>query len=308
MKQDRYQVLKFGGSCLSSPEDFANAAGIAASYEMPVIVVSAVSGVTESLLELCRAANPVEAMEKINNIQRVHIYALGRIRRKRLAEPSMEELRQLFQDLISLVMGNLKSPSEEKQALILSYGERLSAVIMKWHLLNLNKSPEVVYSNEIIVSRDESFMGSDADELWSKELVRHRISRLESEGRIPVITGFFCRTPSGKTAILGRNSSDYTAALVSSALIKCSLTFWKDVPGLMTGDPKFVKECRVLRQITYEEAETFISNGAKILHRKVIDIAREKEVPIRIRDFRNPGNPGTIISRSVEQSRKADSA
>lgn len=295
-----YDVLKFGGSCLSSAEDFAGAARIVSSHANPVVVVSAISGITDMLTNLCRSESFVDAMETIDNIQRVHLDAMSRITRRNLREASLEELRKLFQELINLTMDSRPGESAEKVALVLSYGERLSAVVLKWHLLNLNLPASVVFSSDLIVAVDEDLLEASVDMNWSRELIRHGIEELRDRGEISIITGFFCRTPSGKTAILGRNSSDYTAALVSGSLVGSRLTFWKDVPGLMTGDPKFVKECTVLRQISYDEADGYINNGARILHSKVISIARENRIPVSIRDFRNPDTPGTLISSSPE--------
>lgn len=294
------EVLKFGGSCLSSAEDFSNAAGIISTCRNPVVVVSAINGVTQELIDICGSADNVNTMEKIHGIQRIHLDAISKITGKRTREPSIEDLRKQFQELIRIATGSATVDSPEKRALILSFGERLSAAIMKWYLMSLNLKAAEVSADEIIVAADENILEATADVIWSKELIRQKIYNLRKGGSIPVITGFFCRTPSGKTAILGRNSSDYTAALVSGSLAGSTLTFWKDVPGLMTGDPKFVKECRVLRHIGYEEAEAYISNGARILHKKVIALSKENGVPIRIRDFRNPGMPGTTIGNLVE--------
>lgn len=303
-----YGVLKFGGSCLSSAEDFSNGARIIAGYEYPVVVVSAVKGVTQQLMELSTSGNDMSSMEMIHEIQRKHLDALSKITVNRIREPSLEELRQLFQELIDLAINSKFMDPAERTASVLSYGEKFSAVIMKWYLENNNMRAEALSASEIIVANGEDLKEASVDLDWSRELIRHNVASLHNKGLIPVITGFFCRTPMGKIALLGRNSSDYTAALVSGSLNGSSLTFWKDVPGLMTGDPKFARECKVLRYIGYGEAEGYISNGAKILHRNVIQVSRENGVPIRIRDFRNPDMPGTIIGNPAEIRHRSDEA
>ncbi len=296
----QYDVLKFGGSCLSSAEDFCSAAKIVSRYQNPVVIVSAISGVTQSLIELCNSGDGPSVMEKIHEIQKIHLDAMSKITKKRTREPSMEEIRNLVHELIGIAHDHNLKDSPERNTIIMSYGERFSAVIMKWYLLGQNFGAEAVLSSEIIVAEDENLLEATVDVNWSRELILRSVSNQKNEGNIPIITGFFCRTPSGRIAILGRNSSDYTAAVVSSSLNGSCLTFWKDVPGLMTGDPKFVKECRVLRQIGYEDAEGYIRNGARILHGKVISISRENGIPIKIKDFRNPDTPGTIIGNPAE--------
>ncbi len=298
-----YDVLKFGGSCLSSGEDFSNAVKIVSRYRNPVVIVSAISGITQRLIDLCGTMDGADMMVRIQEIQATHLNVMSKITKRGAREPSIEELRKLVQELIAIATDLKLRDSPERNTLIMSYGERLSAVIMKGYLLSHNLGAQAILSNEIIVAEDENLLEATVDVNWSRELIRRCVSIQKNEGNIPVITGFFCRTPSGKTAILGRNSSDYTAAVVSSSLNGSCLTFWKDVPGLMTGDPKFVKESKVLSQIGYEDAEEYIRNGARILHSKVISLSRENGIPIKIRDFRNPDTPGTIIGSPADFER-----
>ena len=295
-----YEVMKFGGSCLSAAEDYENAAKIISMYTKPAVVVSAMKGITEELLELSEMTELTKVMEKISNIQSMHMETAEKIKNPAARTQAAEEIRKLFRELNRIVVYRKGRNNREVKPLILSYGEKLSSVLMKWYLASNDIPASEIFANEVIVSSDENILEATADESKSRDLLIQRLSTLMTLGRIPVITGFFCRTPSGKTAILGRNSSDYTAALVSASLKGSSLTFWKDVPGLMTGDPKFVKNCRILREIGYDEAASFISNGAKILHSKVISLSRENNVPIRIRDFRNPEDMGTLISGTPE--------
>lgn len=296
----RYEVMKFGGSCLFTPEDYLNAAKIISMQKHPVVVVSAAKGITQELLDLSEMTEIKTSLEKIHSIRTTHKVIMAGLGNTGLRNKAQEELRMLFQELVNIVTERKFADQAEKKALILSYGEKLSSVMMKWYLSSLNITANEIFANEIVVSGDENILEATADEKWSRILIQERISQLEQTGSIPVITGFICRTPAGKTAVLGRNSSDYTAALVSSSLKGSSLTFWKDVPGLMTGDPKFVKDCRILRKIGYDEADGFISNGAKILHSKVISLSRENNVPIRIKDFRNPEDIGTLIGNAPE--------
>ena len=299
----QYDVLLFGSSCLSTDEDFSSAVRIISEYRNPVVIVNAISGVTQQLTELCLSHDKGISMERISDLQKLHLDAMSKITKKRTRDPSVEEVRKLFQELIDLVTGTRAVEPTERRALILSYGEKLSSVIMKWYLLNNNLSAVSLLANEIIVSRDENPMDASVDEEWSRELIRPAISKASGIGNITVLTGFLCRTPSGRLATLGRNSGDYTAALVSSSFNGSVMTCWLDMSGSKPEVEDSQVEAGFVGKIASNEGAVNNQGETKGIQATAILLAKKHSIPIRIRDFRNPELPGVLIGESTEFQR-----
>ncbi len=299
MNYRSHYVMKFGGSCLADSQDMLRAAEIVSQYRNCVVVASAINGVTQKLIELADTIERNQILSIIESLTRIHRSAITDIRDEYRRSEAYREVEYLLEILTVLALECKVLRNSEERAHILSFGERLSATILKWYIRDLGLKSITVNSDEIIFSKDDNFLSAEVDEEVSMSEIRSRMQFHTELTEIPVITGFFCSSLSGKTALLGRNSSDYTAALVAYSLPTYELVFWKDVPGLMTGDPKLVKESHVLRLLTYEKAETFIVNGAKILHPKVTDLAKRKGTAIRIRNFRDPEAEGTLITGAI---------
>lgn len=299
MNSRNHYVMKFGGSCLSSAGDMIQAASIVTKYTDCVVVASAMKGVTEKLLELTNTLQKESLHAKVEELRMYHLAALSGIRDMDTRSDAVKELNYFFQILSEVILDTDGPRNSSERAHILSFGERLSANILRWYLKDTGIKAVTVNSDEIIFSQDDNYLDAEVDEEISISEIRGRISFHSDLSEIPVITGYFCSSLSGMTALLGRNSSDYTAALVAYALPSYELVFWKDVPGLMTGDPKLVKESHVLKLLTYDQTEKYIENGARILHPKVISLARRKGTTIRIRDFRNEESEGTLITDCV---------
>ena len=299
MNYRNHYVMKFGGSCLVGAEDMLNAASIVSQYRNCIVVVSAIKDVTQKLIELSEATDREKILEIIENLTRTHRVAISGIREDYRRQEASREVEYLLEILTVIALESQNSRSSQERAQIMSFGERFSAEVLKWYIRDLELKSVVVNSDEVIFAKDDEYLNAEVDEEISMSEIRGRIQFHTELSEIPVITGFFCSSLSGKTALLGRNSSDYTAALVAYSLPTYELVFWKDVPGLMTGDPKLVKESHVLRLLTYEQAEGYIVNGAKVLHPKVTGLARRKGTTIRIRNFRNPESEGTLITGAI---------
>lgn len=276
-----------------------NAASIVSQYRNCIVVVSAIKDVTQKLIELSEATDREKILEIIENLTRTHRVAISGIREDYRRQEASREVEYLLEILTVIALESQNSRSSQERAQIMSFGERFSAEVLKWYIRDLELKSVVVNSDEVIFAKDDEYLNAEVDEEISMSEIRGRIQFHTELSEIPVITGFFCSSLSGKTALLGRNSSDYTAALVAYSLPTYELVFWKDVPGLMTGDPKLVKESHVLRLLTYEQAEGYIVNGAKVLHPKVTGLARRKGTTIRIRNFRDPESEGTLITGAI---------
>lgn len=299
MNSRSHYVMKFGGSCLAGAEDMANAASIVSRYRNCVVVASAVKGVTQKLIDIADISRKEEIISKVGELRELHLGILSSLENNYIKEDASKEIEYFFEILEEVLLETTKGRSSPDRAHILSFGERLSATILRWYMKDRGLKAVLINSDEIIFSENDDYLDATVDEEISLSEIRSRISFHAEQSEIPVVTGFFCSSLSGMTALLGRNSSDYTAALVAFSLPTYELVFWKDVPGLMTGDPKIDKESHVLKLLTYDQANEYIANGSRILHRKVTDLARRKGTTIRVRNFRDPESEGTLITEVI---------
>lgn len=299
MNSRSHYVMKFGGSCLAGPKDMSNAASIVSRHRNCVVVASAVKGATQKLIEIAEVKQKKQIISMVRELKKIHAGMLSELKGEFSKEDAERELEHYLNILEGILLETRNGRSPSDRAHILSFGERLSATILRWYIKDRGLKAVIVNSDEIIFAEDDEYLDASVDEEISLSEIRSRISFHYEQSEIPVVTGFFCSSLSGMTALLGRNSSDYTAALIAFSLPTYELVFWKDVPGLMTGDPKVVRESHVLKLLTYEQANQYIGGGSRILHPKVIDLAERKGTAIRIRNFRNPESEGTLITGAI---------
>lgn len=296
-------VMKFGGTSVGSAERIKGAAQIAARYateEKVVVVVSAVSGVTDKLLAAARKAaarEHFEALELVLEIRSAHaaiIEGLG------LCESEAALLRGDVQLIIGELQNFVQSISilGEVTPRTLDYvagvGERLSSRLMAAALRDTGCASEAMEATRFLVT-DNTF--GNAYPLM--EETRHKaaevLSPLLSRSVVPIVTGFIGATEEGYTTTLGRGGSDYSASIIGSVLGAREIIIWTDVDGVMTANPRIVPEARTLPQISYGEAAELSYFGAKVLHPKTIAPAVEQRIPVYIRDSFHPERPGTCV-------------
>lgn len=296
-------VYKFGGTSVGSVaaiEAVTNIVGRAAQEHRVAIVVSAMSGVTDALLRGAQtaAAGDGATFKEI----------AGEIRVRHLATaieliPSEDERRALEGELTRLlhefqtlchgihVLGELTPRALDT---IGSLGERLNTPQVAAALRAKNVQAQAVDAAHLIVT-DDRF--GDASPLFepTQENVNARLKPLLEQGIVPVITGFLGATASGITTTLGRGGSDYSAAIIGSALDADAVVFYKEVDGVLTADPRTVPEARVLRRIAYDEIGELAYFGAKVLHPKTIQPLIDKQITVYFKNTFNPDHPGTAV-------------
>jgi aspartokinase/homoserine dehydrogenase 1 len=299
------RVLKFGGSSLGTPDRIRDVARIVldeARHEPIIVVVSAFQGITNQLLDCARLAERGDpgadrAFEKIATRHRAAVAALlGARRGARIVAKVDARLGELRDALHGIrLLGHCPPLALD---VVASFGERLSALIVAAYLARFHPS-RFVDAREFVITDDQF---TEAGVIFTKtnRAARHafaRWSRLGSRRFIPVVTGFVGATVDGRTTTIGRNGSDYTAAIVGAALGASVIEIWTDVDGVLSADPKAVASAFVLPQITYEEAMELSYFGAKVLHSAAIAPAVAKGIPLLIKNTLNPAAPGTLISR-----------
>jgi aspartokinase/homoserine dehydrogenase 1 len=308
------KVLKFGGSSLATPAIVRQAARILLTERRrePILaVVSAFQGVTDQLIECAQLAehNDPRAATLFDQIGRRHRHALAQLTKRRSARHG-RSLEALLSELESTIHGIqlLRHCPPRALDMTASFGERLSALIMTAHLESTG--PAVLVDARQFIVTDDQF--THANVLFKKTYRRARahFDALFRRSRrvIPVVTGFIGATEDGQTTTIGRNGSDYSAAIVGAAVNASVIEIWTDVDGVLTADPKVVPSAFVLREMTYEEAMELSYFGAKVLHSATIAPAVAKGIPILIKNTFHPEAPGTRISKRVAKSRRGSEA
>jgi aspartate kinase len=298
------QVMKFGGTSVGDASCIARVAKIlsdAAGEHSLVAVVSAMSGVTNRLIE---AANRAEEGDRdrvgalFDALHEQHNVALSALihqdnERTRLAatlEEILAEGRRLCEG--TTLLHELTPRTLDT---ISSLGERLSAPLVAGALRDLGARSEAVDATELIVT--DSYHGA-AEPLMgeTRERSQTRLRPLLEQGIIPVVTGFIGATGDGVLTTLGRGGSDYSGTILGAALDANEVIIWTDVDGVLTADPRLVPDTRTIPEISYREAAELAYFGAKVLHPKTLRAVMQARIPVWIRNSFQPERPGTKIT------------
>ena len=304
-------IMKFGGTSVGSPEAIQQTARILADYapqgDQTVVVVSAMSGVTNALLASAAAAEAGDEtaytahIDQLRDRHREVIRSLfpqtgERTSLLALIDQYIAELSAYCRSIH--VMGEVTARGMDA---LVSLGERMNARIVSAALRQQGLDSQPVDATELIVT-DATFQSALPLMAETRQQARSRLLPLLEEGLIPVVTGFVAATITGITTTLGRGGSDYTAALLGDCLDAAEVWTWTDVDGVMTADPRMVPTARVIPEISFSEISELAYFGAKVLHPKTIRPVMERDIPLWVKNTFNPGHPGTRISRTPPQN------
>ena len=291
-------VMKFGGTSVGSAKAISEVAAIvkARLKQKPVVVVSAVSGVTDALIRLAEEATKGKGADLLSSIHGRH--------RDILLDLKMPETLcdKEFAELSELVKKTRKKKAKLTQKTLdafKSFGERLSSLIVAEQLKKTGVPAHAFPAWELGMITNDVF--GDSDPLpESSALLKKKISALKL---VPVITGFLGKTKKGEITTLGRGGSDYTAAIIGAAIKAEAIQIWKEVDGFLTTDPRIVPEAKIVHELAFEEACELAYFGAKVLHPKTILPAMEKGIPVQVLNTFKPEGKGTTIVSSFEERR-----
>ena len=296
-------VMKFGGTSLAGAAEIKQVGQIVRRFasRSPVVVVSAMAGVTDELIALAEEAvsgRPTEVSRRLDRLQARHRRVARRLRvSDGIADRLGRDLLALFSELEGVCHGVLllRDLSRRSLDLISSFGERLSAQIVAAHLRSIGLRAQFIDARDQIVT-DDSHGEAIVDFDVTQRNVRRAFRPLVRAGSIPVATGFIGRTKSGATTTLGRSGSDYTASILGLALKAREIWIWKEVDGVCTADPALVRNARVVARISYQEAAEMAHFGAEVIHPKTMQPARRSGIPIRIKNTFKPAASGTLVT------------
>ena len=280
-------VLKFGGSSLGNLRNVNNCLAIIkkALPQKPVVVVSAHGNTTDALLKAAQAA--LEGRVEVEGIRSFHLTLIDSLRLERsLLDGLLGELETILKGV-----GLVRDLSPKVRDHILSFGERMSSVIVAAALNAMAVPARAVNSYDIGFVTESSNGAAAPLPGIEEELARS----LKSMDRLAVVTGFIGRDREGNITTIGRNGSDYTAAIVGGAVEAQEVQIWTDVDGVMTADPTVDQRARNLPVLSLAEASELSYYGAEVLHTGTLIPAVEKNIPIRVANTNRPENPGTLI-------------
>ena len=306
-------IVKFGGTSVADAEAIQRATEIVRGRldREPIVVVSALSGTTNTLLALAEQAARGQLIGALRAVEALRERHLAQAALLAGEGPDADELSAdlgaMFDELAHLaealsVLGDLTPRSKDAIAAI---GERLSSQLVVAAMRRAGLPADHVDAREVMITDATFCRAEPLTEIIADE-ARDRLLPLVRQGRVPVLGGFIGATRLGVTTTLGRGGSDYSAALFGAALGAEAIEIWTDVDGMLTADPRVVTGARLIEQIRFDEASELASFGAKVLHPSTIVPAVERGIPVWIFNSRNPGGRGTRITH--EAPRRAVSA
>ncbi|MCK5846981.1 MAG: aspartate kinase [Bacteroidales bacterium] len=291
------KVFKFGGASVKSAKAVRNVGDIISDYngQKMVVVVSAMGKTTNALEKILKADSKdfdilITAVENFHNsiINKLFLDLESKI---------YNRVGTVYKQMRLFVNSN-NLDTNKAYAEFVGFGEVLSTIIINQFLLKLGIASIWQDAGELIITEDKYI---DARVLWdeSSKKISSKINPLFDNNDIVILQGFIAKTVSGECSTLGREGSDYSAAIFANALDAQYLTIWKDVPGLLNADPKYFDNTYKLDFISYRETIELAYYGASIIHPKTIQPLKKKSIPLYIKSFLEPNEKGTTVQKDA---------
>lgn len=298
---------------MGSIESLTQVAEIVKSYgkrkKKPVVVVSAMSGVTDTLIDGAHDAmkgHQNKILKKIAEVGQRHLDVLLHFGLEDAAEAFYDaNLQPLFDEIVSLLngVGMLRELSPRSLDLLSSFGERLSSLLLTFILQQMGVKAQRFDTREILRT-DSSFGDAQVDFKVSKTMYRRRVLPVVKKGAVPVLTGFIGSDSDGNTTTLGRGGSDYSASIAAILLGAKRIEIWTDVDGMLSANPRDIKGTKLWQNVSFQEAAELAYSGAKVLHPKTIHPAVDAKIDVVIKNTFNPKIDGTVINQRVQAGLK----
>jgi len=315
MPEKQTLVMKFGGTSVGSADALVKAIQIVkdarAEFPRVVVITSAMSGVTNLLLDSAALAakGKVDSLSSTESTLREKHFAAADalIKDETFREQIKAEINALIHSLVDLckAIAVLGEASPRALDTVASIGERMSVRLLGAVINEAGIKAKAIESTEFIIT-NAHYQSAHPDFKVTTEKTRSILNPILDAGVVPVTTGFIGATPEGAITTLGRGGSDYSAAIIGAVLPANDVWIWTDVDGVMTTDPRIVKEAVTLPEITYSEIAELAYYGAKVLHPKTIRPVVDAGIGLRICNTFNPSHPGTRLIANAKVNGKVD--
>jgi aspartate kinase len=304
-------VQKFGGTSVADPDAIRRLIEIVRTARErdgrgPVVVVSAMSRVTDGLLKIAAdagASRTDEALSQVEQLRDRHRAVATALVTDAARMPLLAHIDEQFDQLAAVVraLAVLREVSPRTLDVVAAMGELLSSRIIAAALGPAGLPGEWVDARRVVIT-DDHFMQAAPLLRETYAALRATVTPLIDAGRVPVLGGFVGATVDGTTTTLGRGGSDYSGALVGAGVEAAEIQIWTDVDGMLTADPRLIKEPKLVPRLSFSEAAELAYFGAKVLHPSTIVPAVERDIPVRILNSRKPDGQGTIITAHAADS------
>lgn len=294
------KVMKFGGTSVGSAERIKHVASlITASGEPTFVVLSAMSGTTNSLVEISNylyKKNPDGANEVINKLESKYA---GHVKELYSSDKSIAEINGFLNDEFNFLRSftkDLFTSFEEKN--IVAQGEIISTNMMEIYLKEQGVDAKLLNALD--------FMRTDKNGEPDSQYIKEKLNEVMQNNQghqIYITQGFICRNAYGETDNLKRGGSDYTASLIGAAINAEEIDIWTDIDGMHNNDPRIVDKTEAVHQLNFEEAAELAYFGAKILHPTCIQPAKYAGIPVRLKNTLDPDAEGTIINNDIKRGK-----
>jgi aspartate kinase len=305
-------VMKFGGTSVADPAAIGRVVDIVerqrkAGSGAPVVVVSALGGITDRLVEIARRAEDGDADGAARTIAAArerHVDVATAVAADAARDALAAEIRREFDELTGLVhaLAVLREVSPRSLDAVLATGEVVSSRIVTAAMAARGVPASWVDARRVMVT-DAEHTSAAPDMDATSERTAALVAPIVARGEVPILGGFIGATPQQLTTTLGRGGSDYSAAVFGACLDAREIQIWTDVDGMLTADPRIVARPRLVPQLSFSEASELAYFGAKVLHPSTILPAVSKNIPVRILNSHRPENAGTLITQSATSGR-----
>jgi aspartate kinase len=300
-------VIKYGGTSISTAKDIQSVAkyiNLQSNKHQILVVCSAISGTTDDLIEISESIkkeNKSKAEQLVSTITNRHKQlAKQTIKKPDVRKKLLTKLDSDFAELLALIDGMvlLGEVTPRSMDYLISFGERLSIQLVSSALNDSGKKSTPLTGKEIGIVTDSNFGESNPLMDTTRLRVSKTVDALFSKKIIPIVGGFAGADQHGHVTTFGRGGSDYSATTIGSCIKANEIWLMSDVDGLMTADPKIVKNAKLLKEVSYIEAIEMAQFGAKQIHPRTFEPLLAKKIPMKIRNSFNVKNEGTLVTAS----------
>ena len=287
------KVLKFGGTSVGSAERIRAVAHLIDDGQPKIVVLSAMSGTTNTLIEMANCLYRDEKQKAIDILQNLELNYYIVISELYATESSIHKAKDFIQTVFTYLRSFVNKdfyPLQEKA--VVAQGEIISTTLMYYYLQECGIPSSLMSAlNYMRIDKD-----GEPDYFYIEQNLKRELSQPDVQPLI-ITQGFICRNAYGEIDNLKRGGSDYSAALVGAALRAEEIQIWTDIDGVHNNDPRFVEKTRAIRQLSFDEAAELAYFGAKILHPSSIQPAKKENIPVRLKNTLHPEDEGTLITK-----------